>query len=656
MDQSTEEVRRVADLVEVVGQHVALRPAGADRWKACCPFHDEKTPSFYVSREKGFYKCFGCGETGDVFKFVQKVENLSFPEAKRQLAERYGVALPRGGGKELTPEQQAAYAERDRLVRIMAAAIAFFREHFSGNAGMPARDYARQRGLSQRTLEKFSIGYSPDAWDALTNYLVRKYGYKAEEAALAGLLIEKENDNGNARYYDRYRHRLMFPIWDERGQVIAFGGRALEGGRTGTPEAKYINSPEGPLFKKSRTLYAWHLARAEVGKRESIIITEGYMDAIALHEAGFSNTVATLGTALTTQHVQMLRRLAPKTVYLCYDGDSAGMRAALRAGPLFDSNGLNVRVVALPKEDDPDTFIRKHGEVGFRNALESARLLAQYRVEMALDGFDFSNVGERAEAIQNASEIIAHVTNATEKEEYISWLAERWAREENITTPERMLMIEKAVRQHVNSAGGKPQRQAQPETLPFKPKPFNPKFGGKFQEPPVPSANQEEEAEGVSQMLSQTASGQMSGAARAERLLVGVMLNSPSSRPRILGAMPSSKWMQELHYEIVAQLRKLPDGEAVNPTTLLEVLSPEAAGLASELMLSDQSQVPATPEVISDCIKRVEGHWARQREREILDLVKGKLERNEPISPEERQAYTQAVIDTKRKVPVPSDD
>lgn len=652
MDATTEEIRQRADLIEVIGQYVSLRPAGPDRWKACCPFHDEKTPSFNVSRDKGFFKCFGCGASGDVFKFVQQIENLSFPEAKRQLAERYGVAM-RAPGKEFTPEQQAAYAERDRLVRIMAAATAWFREQFAGNAGLAARDYARKRELAQSTLEKFGIGYAPDSWDALRDFLVRKYGYKAEDCALAGLLIEKEIENGPSRFYDRYRHRLMFPIWDERGQVIAFGGRALDGGDTGTPEAKYINSPEGPLFKKSRTLYGWHLARAEVGRREAIIVTEGYMDAIALHAGGFANTIATLGTALTTQHVAMLKRLAPKTVYLCFDGDSAGMRAALRAAPLFDVNGLNVRVVALPKEDDPDTYIAKHGAVGFQHALDSARLLAQYRVEMALDGFNFGNIGERAEAIQAASEVIATVQNATEKEEYISWLAERWAREEGVTAAERMHMIEAAVRRQVASVGKK--EAAQSTSQPAR-QPWTLDSNGRWQrpaEPEAPSANRDEERAGTNQTLVQSASGNLSGAARAERLLLSAMLNSPSWRNRILEQMPASQWTQEAHHEIASALRPIPEGEPINPTLLLETISPEAGGLASELMLSDQAQDPATPEVIADCIRRIEGHWARQREREILDLVKGKLERGEAVSSEERATYMQALIDTKRKAPLP---
>jgi DNA primase len=638
MDQVTEEIRRRADIIEVVGQYVALRPAGNDRWKACCPFHDEKTPSFYVSRDKGFYKCFGCGQSGDVFKFLQQVENLTFPEAKKQLADRYGVTLPRHG-KELTPAQQAVYDERDRLMKITAAAAAFFREQFQGNKGLEARDYARRRGLSPSTLDKFGIGYAPDAWDALYHHLVNRYGFGPSDAAAAGLLIEKETDEGRNRYYDRYRHRLIFPIWDAQGRVIAFGGRALEGGDTGTPDAKYINSPEGPLFNKSRTLYGWHIARAEVGKRESVIVTEGYMDAIALHEAGFANTIATLGTALTTQHVAGLARLAPKVVYLCYDGDSAGMRAALRAAPLFATHDLQVRVVTLPAGDDPDTFIRKQGEIGFQNALRGARLLARYRVEMAIEGFDLSNVAERMEAMRAASHIIAEVDNDIEKDDYISWLTDRWGQAEGVTAPTRLQMIQAAVRREVGAAA-KRRHTA------------NPSHSGGLQRPQQAAMGQaaaEAENQDVNRTLTDAAGGYGGGVAKAERILLSSLLGNPSWRSRILTALPPQKWTQETHREIAAALRQFDWNEPVDSSLLMDTLSVEAGGLVGELMMNDEAQTPATEAVVQDCIERIEGHWARQIEREILELVQLKLERGERISEEERAAYHAALLATGRK-------
>ncbi len=530
MDETTEEIRRRADIVEIVGQHVALRPAGNDRWKACCPFHDEKTPSFYVSRERGFYKCFGCSASGDVFKFLQQVENIAFPEAKKQLADRYGVQLPRYG-KELSPEQQAAYDERDRLLKIAAAAASFFREQFAGNAGNAARDYARSRGLSGKTLEKFGIGYAPDAWDALHHHLVNRYGFKIEDCVAAGVLIEREREDERTgetrvRHYDRYRHRLMFPIWDVQGRVIAFGGRAMEGGQTGTPDAKYINSPEGLLFSKSKTLYAWHLARPEVPRREGVIITEGYMDAIALHEAGFGQTIATLGTALTPQHVDALARLAPKTVFLCYDGDSAGMRAALRSAPLFARHDLSVRVVALPREDDPDTFVRKHGEIGFSNALRAARLLARYRVEMAVADFDLSQVTERMEAVRAAAEVIAEVSATTSKKMTTSRGWPTAGARPRVTAPTRLQMIGAAVRREVGAAI-KRQMSAR-----------NGQHGTRG-----PQQNGREAEAPDAQALAGGANVPLSGVAKAERiLLASSLLGNPSWRSRILEQMPPDKW------------------------------------------------------------------------------------------------------------------
>jgi DNA primase len=214
----------------------------------------------------------------------------------------------------------------------------------------------------------------------------------------------------------------MFPIWDDRGAVIAFGGRALEGGDTGTPEAKYINSPEGPLFKKARTLYAWHLARPEIPRRDALIVTEGYMDAIALHAAGFANTVATLGTSLTPEHVRLLKRVQPKTVFLCFDGDGAGMKAALRAGPMFDSFGLAVRVVRLPEQHDPDTFIREFGPGGFEEVLAQSPPLAQFRIDQSLGEALDGPIAARTEALAQAARVIAEISSEAERSEYIARL------------------------------------------------------------------------------------------------------------------------------------------------------------------------------------------------------------------------------------------
>ncbi len=657
MDDTTEEIRRRADIVDIVSQYVALRPAGNGRYKACCPFHDENTPSFHVSRERGYYHCFGCHVSGDIFKFLQEIENIPFPEAKRQLAERYGVELPKFG-KELSPEQRAAADERERLQHITAASAAFFRAQLNGNKGLAGRDYARGRGLSFGTLDRFGIGYAPDAWDSLYHELVNKHGFKPEDAARAGVLIERESVNERTgetfnRYYDRYRHRLMFPIWDAQGRVIAFGGRALPGGETGNADAKYINSPEGLLFNKSRVLYAWHLARQEAGKRESIIVCEGYMDAIALHEAGFSNTVATLGTALTIQHVTNLARLSPKTVYLCYDGDSAGIRAAVRSAPLFATHNLNVRVVVLPDGDDPDTFLRKHGEIGFNSALRNAKMLARYRVEMAIADFDLGQVAQRMEAIAAASDVIVEVQNDIEKDALVSWLADQWAQAEGVTAPARQQMIAAAVRREVGAAlkrkrnlvshvASSVSSNGAPNAAHNNP---NTESSTRIATS-APNVPHQARAEENDASLSQP-----SGVVKAERMLLASLLGNPSWRSRILSKLPATSWTQAAHCEIAEALRQMDWNEPVEPGVLIDTLDKDAGDMVAELMLSDESQTPATDIIIDDLIARIEGHHARQAETEILEMVKLKLERQEPISETERENYNNALIATKRKVP-----
>jgi DNA primase len=637
-DESTEEIRRRADIVEVIEQFVALRPAGNNRFKACCPFHDEKTPSFNVSRDKGFYKCFGCGKSGDAFKFLQEIENISFVEAKRQLAEKYGIELR--VQRDLTPEQQTILAGRDRLYKVMASAAAFFREQYQ--KFVTPRDYARRRGLSQGTIEKFGIGYAPDEWESLRKHLVNRYGFSDADGVAVGLLIEKEDDTGRKRYYDRYRHRLMFPIWDMQGRVIAFGGRALEDGKTGNPDAKYINSPESPLFTKSKTLYGWHIARSEVGKQESVILNEGYMDSIALHEAGFGNAIATLGTALTVHHAGMLARLSPKVVYLCYDGDSAGMQAALRAAPIFAAHNLDVRVITLPNGDDPDTFVRKAGKVGFQNALREARMLLQYRVEMALGQSDLSNAVERTQAIKAASDIIAEMPQGSERATYVAWLAEQWARAENISTPDRLRMVEAAVAREVESSAKRWEKQ---ETVREE---RQQRWQKRDEKPQVPSEDAQTERADVVATLSEAALTQSSGVLKAEQALIASLINAPTWRTRILEKLPLEQWTNETHGEIVALLRKFPGTEPIDIAPLLDQLSTEAQGLVSSLMLTDEAQTPPELRVIDDWIARVQGHWLRQTERESLESIRLKLERGEPITEEEKDALASALRGTKR--------
>ncbi len=673
-DSTTEEIRRRADITEVVSQYVSLVPAGNGRMKACCPFHDEKTPSFYVSRDKGFYKCFGCSASGDVFKFVQAMENTDFIGARKILGARYNVEVK--SRAEMSPEQREKVSERDKLLKVTAAAAHFFREQFSGNGGLAARDYARTRGLSRETIEKFGIGYAPDNFNLLRGTLTRKYGFSDEEGITAGLFIEKKSAEGELggmfaegaerRVYDRYRHRLMFPIWDESGRVIAFGGRALDGGQQDNSDsnyvpAKYINSPETPLFHKSNVLFAWHLARAEVSKRGGVIITEGYMDAIAMHEGGFPQTVATLGTAVTAQYVALLRRLSPKAVYLCFDGDSAGMKAALRTAPLFAENALDVRVVRLPIGHDPDTFIRENGEAGMQSALDEAIPLARYRLVSILDAHPLEEVEGRAEAMRQSAEIINDLSSETERSGYVAFLVDELLKIEkpgNRTAWERRRgdlerLVKNELRADESRAGQKERlRDAKigdGKLAPVRQKSFSSPKWEAIRLEEEKAANDLHEA---TQSISESSSV-APGVLKAEKCLIAAMLSYPVWRGHILQRLPLAKWTDETHGEIVVAARSYGVEEEISPVDFTENLSEDAQKLVGDVMLSDEASQSPDAAIINDWIARVEMHWARQTEIEMLELVNGKIGRGEAVSEGEKAAMVSALEATRRKMPVP---
>lgn len=689
LDSVTEEIKKRADLVEIVGQYVALRPAGNDRWKACCPFHDEKTPSFYVSRDKGFYKCFGCGKSGDIFRFLMDQENMTFGEARKSLASRFGIALPER--REMTPEQRAEQSERERLLKIAAGAQKYFSGQFSGNSGLVARDYARKRGLSRETVEKFGLGYAPDAWDGLRSNLTRREGFSDDEGITAGLFIERKSVEGELggmfaegatrRVWDRYRHRLMFPIWDESGRVIAFGGRALEGGQTGNPDAKYINSPETPLFHKSNVLFAWHLARGEVARRGGIIITEGYMDTIAMHEGGFTNTVATLGTALTAQHVSSLKRLSPQAVWLCFDGDSAGMKAALRTAPLFADAGLNVRVVRFPDNHDPDTFIRAVGQAGMQEELNSAVPLAKYRLEAVMAAHELSDPHERSVALREAAEIVNDISDKIERDGYVDFLVDTLlSLERGVSYSERekrRVRIEGLVRSELEADQTRQGRQDRvraarsPQQSSPSPSSFQgiaeaanigtqpvqteigtvrPRYVSPRQQQKI--AEQEKSALDLREAASRTmTTGVSIGVVKAERALLAVLLSQPTWRSFILDKLPLAKWTSELHAEIVVAAREW-IGDDIDPTAFNDGLGEEAQNLVTELFLGDEAVQTPDAIVINGWIKRVEFHHAQNAEHEMMEMIKDKITRGEAISGEEKELFFQSLRATKRKVPL----
>ena len=355
-------VRDSVDIVELISGYVALRKTGKNH-VGLCPFHAEKTPSFSVNPDKQIFHCFGCGVGGDAFKFIELQEGLNFPEAVRRLAAQGGVTLPDTRGRR---EDTKSADDKQVLLRITADATDFFHRELEGPAGGPAREYLSKRGLSDAVIKDFSLGFARPEWDGLLRHLKQK-GHSPGQIEKAGLIVKRSEGEG---HYDRFRGRIIFPIRDISGSVIAFGGRVMDDSLP-----KYLNSPETPLYSKSNVLYCLDKAKEAGRKLGYFIIVEGYLDAIACHQYGVANAVATLGTALTDGHMRLMRRFAQKLV-LIFDPDPAGVKATLRGFDLFVGSGMKVNVVSLPGGDDPDTFLKKHGADAFAARLkESVKLM-----------------------------------------------------------------------------------------------------------------------------------------------------------------------------------------------------------------------------------------------------------------------------------------
>lgn len=357
-------VREAADMVDVAGEYVRLRKRGRT-WEGLCPFHEEKTPSFSIDAEKGLYYCFGCHQGGDVFKFLMQLENLNFPEAVERLARRYGVTLP-----PRSPEARHRREAGDRQRVLLEEAQHFFIECLEQPMGQDARTELERRGFVKQTWPKYGFGFAPDEWRGLLDHLTRRH----PEGALveAGLAVRPESGTSP---YDRFRNRLTFPVRSGDGALIAFGGRIL-----GDGEPKYLNSPETQIFRKRTTLFCLDLARRAIADEAKVLVVEGYFDCLSLHRVGIENTVATLGTALTTDHARLLkRRLGPEGVaLLCYDADNAGRRAAASGAQILLESGVDVAVVALPMGEDPDDVIRERGVEAFRAALDQPTPLLEF--------------------------------------------------------------------------------------------------------------------------------------------------------------------------------------------------------------------------------------------------------------------------------------
>ena len=402
------------DIVELIGARVPLKKSGRE-YKACCPFHAEKTPSFWVSPDKQFYHCFGCGKHGTALGFLMDHDHLGFREAVEELATRLGVEVPHEGGA----ERSAPHAD-EPLYELLARVARFYTEQLAREAR--AREYLAKRGLTAATLERFAIGYAPNSW----NELLRRFGNgdaERKRLADAGLIVERERGSAREgeRYYDRFRDRVMFPIRDARGRVIAFGGRVIDAG-----EPKYLNSPETVLFHKGHELYALYEARRARRTLDRLIVVEGYMDAVSLHQSGIDYAVATLGTATTAEHFRRIFRVVP-TVVFAFDGDRAGRAAAWRAlqQALPEAReGREIRFLFLPQGHDPDTLIAAEGPAAFEERLAAAVPLSEYLVRELSEQSELGSADGRARFAEQARPLFARVPAGVYRELLLERLAE----------------------------------------------------------------------------------------------------------------------------------------------------------------------------------------------------------------------------------------
>ncbi|WP_116316533.1 DNA primase [Bacillus subtilis] len=415
-DEIVDQVQKSADIVEVIGDYVQLKKQGRNYF-GLCPFHGESTPSFSVSPDKQIFHCFGCGAGGNVFSFLRQMEGYSFAESVSHLADKYQIDFPdditvhSGARPESSGEQKMAEAHE---------LLKKFYHHLLINTkeGQEALDYLLSRGFTKELIDEFQIGYALDSWDFITKFLVKR-GFSEAQMEKAGLLIRREDGSG---YFDRFRNRVMFPIHDHHGAVVAFSGRAL-----GSQQPKYMNSPETPLFHKSKLLYNFYKARLHIRKQERAVLFEGFADVISAVSSGVKESIATMGTSLTDDHVKILRRNVEEII-LCYDSDKAGYEATLKASELLQKKGCKVRVAMIPDGLDPDDYIKKFGGEKFKNDIIDASVTVMaFKMQYFRKGKNLSDEGDRLAYIKDVLKEISTLSGSLEQEVYVKQLASEFS-------------------------------------------------------------------------------------------------------------------------------------------------------------------------------------------------------------------------------------
>jgi len=554
-EEKIEEIRIASDIYEVISGYMALNKTGKN-YKGLCPFHQEKTPSFVVSTEKQMFHCFGCGLGGNVFSFLMKHENISFPESVLFLARRYGIQIkvPHGiEGEKFVEKKELLYKVNDLACKFFKRALRETPE------GKKALEYLKNRDICDDLVENFGIGYTLQNWDLLVKYL-EKNRFSKEVLVESGLAILRENKSG---IYDRFRSRIIFPIFDTRGRIMGFGGRNLD-----KSLPKYINSPETLIYKKGENLYGLHIAREKIKSEGYCIITEGYIDVITAHKFGFVNCVASLGTALTEKQLRIIKGLTEKIIFV-YDSDKAGINAVIRAWEGVLKTGLSGKVVVLPEGEDPDSFLRSKGGEAFNSLIKNSRDIGEYVIDRSIEGYNLNTISDRSQALTKVINILEPVLCLIKFADYSSYMVSKLGIKDEL--------LYDAI---------KYDKKKDITSIPFKEEALKSKLDS------------------------------------LETHLVQLMLVSKEMAVKILDNIGPDDFEEPLFKKIVSEIASLRKGkEDFEPNMVLNRLNDEkTTGLISTVLLNDE-YLEDIEKAGSDCIKGMQ----KRRIQKMLSIIENEL-------------------------------
>ena len=580
------EVRDRASIVEIISDHVSLKSAGRNHM-GLCPFHAEKTPSFTVSEEKGIFHCFGCGVGGSVFHFLMKYDQLSFPEAVERVAKRYGITIERADG----PMAAGAAGDREVLYRINERAAANYHKILCSHpAGRKALDYLKSRKVDDEIVRRFVLGYAPQTGSGLLD-LLRKEKLPVKDALRLGLIGQR----GTPQFQEKFFARLMFPIINAGGKIVGFGGRVLD---QGFP--KYINSSETPLFRKSSTLYGLHQAKEGIRKTDRVIVVEGYLDVLALHQFGVCDAVATLGTALTPDHVRVLGRYC-KNIVALFDGDDAGRKAAARSFEIFLETGFWGRAAFLPKGEDPDTFVRRHGPTALEKVLAEAVPLADYYFSWLEQRFGMGLEG-KSQIANEVSRLLIKINNPFDMDLLVRRAADALG------------VREELLRRPVLPPGYRPASKT------------------------------------TSKVHSETAAEIRDDG--AERALVSLMLRFPAVLRHVAEEADVRQWLGSRWRDVVELiLAEWQERGKVDVFRVAQNVAPDQASQLAALALEGES-IPESESgrMVSDCLSHLRRKYLRALERDLRVAIRSAEERNDEKAKRERILEWQDVVRKERQL------